>query len=193
VLAAIVTLAGCTAPGQDATAGESPGKPPGVQSVPPGDPFPDCAGVAVGPVSPDLPDLTLPCFHRGTSVRLSQLTGPAVINIWASWCDPCREELPAFVKLAERTAGKLTVLGVDTKDTRGAAISVAEDLGLTYPSLVDEEGKLGVQLVVLRKATAGIPITLFVKDGKIAYTYQGKALDRATLDRLVTTHLGVSL
>jgi thiol-disulfide isomerase/thioredoxin len=114
-----------------------------------------------------------------------------VVNLWASWCDPCRKELPAFERLAQRTAGRLTVLGVVTKDSRSAAASLAEDLGVTFPAVFDADGKLSVELVTRGLATSALPVTLFVKDGAVAYAYQGAALDQATLDKLVADKLGV--
>ena len=76
-----------------------------------------------------LPDLRLPCFTGGEPVGLDAVRGPAVINLWASWCGPCRKELPAFQRLAGRTGGQLHVVGVDTRDDREAAQSLAADLG----------------------------------------------------------------
>jgi cytochrome c biogenesis protein CcmG/thiol:disulfide interchange protein DsbE len=178
-LFALLVLAGCTAPGQEAI------------TEPADDPFAGCAAIVSDQATSGLPDLTLPCFHGGMSVRLSQLTGPLVVNLWASWCPPCRQELPAFQKLAQRTSGKLTVLGVVTQDERDSAVSTAEDLGLTFPAVVDDDAKLGAALVKLRAATSALPVTLFVKDGRLVYAYQGKALDQASLDKLVDRYLGV--
>jgi cytochrome c biogenesis protein CcmG, thiol:disulfide interchange protein DsbE len=180
LLALLVVLAGCSAPGKEVITG------------PAEDPFADCAGIVSDKATSGLPDLTLPCFHGGMPVRLSQLTGPAVVNLWASWCAPCRQELPAFQRLAGRTSGRLTVLGVVTQDERDRAISVADDLGLTFPAVVDDEAKLGAELVKLRAATSALPVTLFVKDGRLVYAYQGKALDQTTLDQLVDRYLGVA-
>jgi hypothetical protein len=97
-----------------------------------------------------------------------------------------------FQALSERDKGKLTVLGVVSHDNRGSAVSVAQDLGLTFPALVDDEAKLGTELVRLQKATSALPVTLFVTGGKIVYAYQGAALTAAALDSLVDKYLGVS-
>ena len=175
-----LALAGCTAQGKAAT------------DTPAADPFADCAAIVSGQAASGLPDLTLPCFHGGQAVRLSQITGPAVVNLWASWCPPCREELPAFQALSKRTEGRVTVLGVVTHDERDSAISVADDLGLTFPAVVDVDSKLGNELVRLGKATSALPVTLFVNNGRIVYAYQGKALTQKSLDSLVDKYLGVS-
>ena len=89
-----------------------------------------------------LPDLTLPCFTGGEPVRLANLRGPAVVNLWGSWCEPCRTELPAVQRLADRTAGRLHVIGVDTFDTRDAAGSFAADNGVRFATLYDRDKTL---------------------------------------------------
>jgi thiol-disulfide isomerase/thioredoxin len=172
----------------------------GCESTPPSDstqvdgPFADCAGVSAASAAPgDVPDLTLPCFHGGMSVRLTELDGPAVVNLWASWCEPCVKELPAFGKLAAKADGRVTVLGVVTRDTRESAASLADELGITFPTLFDERARLATALVEQKRATSALPVTVFIADGRVVYAYQGPALDEATLDQLVAEHLGVKV
>jgi thiol-disulfide isomerase/thioredoxin len=172
-------LAGCSAGSPQSTA------------QPVDDPFADCAGIVSSETVSGLPDLTLPCFHGGKPVRLSQLTGPVVVNLWASWCPPCRQELPAFGRLAQRSGGKLTVLGVVTGDSRDSAAALAKELGLAFPAVFDEKAKLSSELVHLKLASAALPVTLFINGGTVVFTYQDAALDETALDRLVGKHLGV--
>ncbi|NUT37438.1 MAG: TlpA family protein disulfide reductase [Hamadaea sp.] len=156
-------------------------------------PFADCAAVVAADVVSGLPDLTVPCFNGGMSVRLSQVKGPAVVNLWASWCGPCRAELPAFAGLAAKAEGRFTVLGVVTGDSRKAAADLAADLGVTFPTVFDDRARLSTELVKAERASTGLPLTLFVKDGRIVHVYQGAALDQAGLDKLVGEHLGLRL
>jgi cytochrome c biogenesis protein CcmG/thiol:disulfide interchange protein DsbE len=136
----------------------------------------------------DLPDLVLPCFSGGNPVQLADLRGPAVINLWASWCDPCREELPAMQRLADRTAGRLHVVGVDTGDARDAAASFGTDNGVTLPTLYDRDRKLARAL-----GRAALPVTVFVgADGK-RYVYDRLPPDDAQLAELVRDHAGVAV
>lgn len=110
------------------------------------------------PAEQALPDITLPCLGGGPSVDLSTLNGPLVINLWAQWCEPCREELPYYQRLAEDGAGKLRVLGIDYLDPQPAgAIALAKATGVTFPSLADPDGRLRQEWRV-----RGLPGVVFV-------------------------------
>lgn len=134
-----------------------------------------------------LPELTLACFTGGAPVELRQIRGPAVLNLWASWCAPCRAELPAFQRLSERAEGQLTVVGVNMRDTRSGAQSIGEDFGVRFPSLIDQGEAL--QRSLGRKA---IPMTVLVDaNSQIRHVDVSGALDDARLAELVRVHLGV--
>ncbi|MFC7550289.1 redoxin domain-containing protein [Plantactinospora sp. GCM10030261] len=134
-----------------------------------------------------LPDLGLTCFTGGVEIRLTELRGPAVVNLWGSWCPPCREELPAFQRLARTSGGALHVVGVNTGDERDSAAALGAHLGLTFPNLVDRDEKLRIGLSV-----PGLPATAFVDaQGRIRHVDRSGALDDATLGALVERHLGV--
>ncbi|MFI7658786.1 TlpA family protein disulfide reductase [Micromonospora parva] len=136
-----------------------------------------------------LPALTLSCFTGGAPVALGAVAGPAVINVWASWCPPCRKELPAFQRLSERAAGQLQVVGVNSRDSRSGAQSIGEDFGVRFPMLVDQGEAL--QRELRRNA---IPLTLFVAaDGQIRHIDATGALDDAALATLVRQHLGLAV
>jgi thiol-disulfide isomerase/thioredoxin len=135
-----------------------------------------------------LPDLTLPCFADGRPIRLTDLRGPAVVNLWASNCGPCREELPAVQRLAERTTDRLHVIGVDTFDTRDAAGSFGADLGITIPNLYDRERQL-----LLALGRRALPATVLVDAAGRTHVYNGRPLDDAGLATLVTRHTGVTV
>lgn len=110
------------------------------------------------PADTALPEVTLPCLGGGTDVDLSKLTGPLVINLWAQWCEPCRDELPFYQRLHEKGAGKVRVLGIDYLDPQpGGAIALAEATGVTFPSLADPDGRLRQEWRV-----RGLPGVVFV-------------------------------
>lgn len=130
-----------------------------------------------------LPELSLDCMAGGAPVRLAELRGPLVINLWASWCPPCRQELPAFQRLAE--SGRVPVLGVVTEDGRDAASWLADELKVSLPTVYDRSGGL--------KAAIGenlLPLTLFVAADGQATVYRGVALTDQTLAQRVEQHFG---
>ncbi|MFI7283617.1 TlpA family protein disulfide reductase [Micromonospora chersina] len=188
----LLAVAGCTG-----GTGEPAGPAPAARAERPS-PFADCAPLTAAPPSgpapsgtsgDPLPDLALSCFTGGAPVNVRDIKGPAVINVWASWCPPCRKELPAFQRLSERAGGRFQVIGVNSRDSRGGAQSIGEDFGVRFPMLVDQgdafERALG------RNA---FPLTVLVDaDGRIRHTDSTGALDDARLAELVRTHLGVRL
>jgi thiol-disulfide isomerase/thioredoxin len=93
----------------------------------------------------------------GRRLSLADYAGkPVVLNFWASWCPPCRKELPALVKLAERHPG-VSLVGVNYDDEAGAARALHDQMGLTWPSIADPQGKLYAELGV-----QGMPTTFFL-------------------------------
>ncbi|HLN76122.1 MAG TPA: TlpA disulfide reductase family protein [Nocardioidaceae bacterium] len=141
-------------------------------------------------VEDGMPEITLPCLGGGPDVNLSSLRGPMVVNLWASWCGPCREELPYYQQLHETAKGKVDVLGVDYEDTLpGKALALAKETGVTYPSLADPGGRLRVPFKV-----RGLPAVLFVdEDGKVVHQEFVAIKSYGQLADLVEQHLGVSV
>src|SRR5262249_4915896 len=133
-----------------------------------------------------LPGLSLPCLGADGQLRLADLDGPTVINIWASWCGPCRAELPAFQRYANAAGQRVRVIGVDSDDTRANGQALADDLHLVFPMLHDDRGSLRIAL-----GRAALPVTVLVSDGRIAYVHNGPALDDAGILDLVRRYLGI--
>lgn len=120
-------------------------------------------------------------------MRLRELRGPAVINVWATFCTPCREELPLIQRLADETAGRLTVLGLDTGDSRSAAASFATDHGVSIPTLYDPDRQAIAALGIVN-----LPSTIFVDAAGRVYTHRD-TMDAAGLTALVREHTGLSV
>jgi len=150
----------------------------------------DCPDTAA-PAQPEaqLPDLTLPCLGHPGQVRLRGLVGqPTVVNLWASWCVPCRSEMPAFQRLHQTAGGRLRLLGVASRDSERAARATIQTTGVRYPSVLDLRGDVKRDLGAL-----GLPLTLFVTaDGRIVHRKLGE-MTYAQMRAAVHDHLGVAV
>ena len=84
----------------------------------------------------------LPRLGGGGSASLADFKGKVVlVNVWASWCEPCRDELPLIQKAHETLEARGgTVLGIDVKEHSGAALKAVEEYGLSFPNLRDRDG-----------------------------------------------------
>jgi thiol-disulfide isomerase/thioredoxin len=144
-----------------------------------------CAGASgkTPAAAPDrLPEVTLQPLDSGKAVDLSTLRGPMVINLWASWCTPCRKELPKYQEFSEKHAGKVEVLGIDFQETRPAAArELARETGVDYRLVSDPDGAL---------RAVGLPkVMLLDEQGRIAHEEYVEITSVAQLERLVRTHL----
>jgi cytochrome c biogenesis protein CcmG/thiol:disulfide interchange protein DsbE len=90
---------------------------------------------------------------------------PVVVNVWASWCGPCREESPNLVEAARRHGAEVQFLGVDILDRRGAARAFIQEEGYPYPSVFDPAGEIRDRLGYI-----GQPVTIF-------YDARGRKVD----------------
>lgn len=98
---------------------------------------------------------------RALHDRLGALAGyPVVINKWASWCVPCKEELGAFQRASAEYGQRVAFIGLDSGDSsRADAVAFLESFPVSYPSYYDKSGSLGLQLTdsTFRPATVFIP------------------------------------
>jgi len=120
---------------------------------------------------------TLPALRGSETVSLSDRgSRPAVVNFFASWCAPCRKELPLFERAAAANENRIAFLGVAHQDDAGSAAEMLSDFGIDYPAGNDPEGTLARQY-----ALRGMPSTLFVTaDGRLLGVAAGE-LDAAGL------------
>jgi peroxiredoxin len=124
----------------------------------------------------------------GRSVRLSSLQGqPVLLNLWASWCAPCKAEMPAMQKVYDAYAQRgFIILAVNTtyQDQQSAALEFAENRGLTFPILFDTDGS-----VSRRYQVSAMPTSFFIDaEGTIRRVVFGgpmpEALLRAEVEQL---------
>jgi thiol-disulfide isomerase/thioredoxin len=144
----------------------------------------------VGRSRSDLPDVTLPCLGGGPDVRLSRVSGPLVINLFAQWCGPCRTEMPYYQQLHQKGGDTVRVLGVDYLDTRpDLAMELVRRTGVTYPLLADPDGLLRTELKI-----RGLPgLALVDADGRVVDVEFRVVRSYAELRELVERHLDVTL
>jgi cytochrome c biogenesis protein CcmG, thiol:disulfide interchange protein DsbE len=92
---------------------------------------------------PLAPDFSLPRLDGDGQVSLAAFAGkPRLVNFWASWCGPCRDEAPLLQNVARKYRGRLVVVGVDYQDFSGDARKFVRAFGLTYPIGRDRNGSL---------------------------------------------------
>jgi cytochrome c biogenesis protein CcmG/thiol:disulfide interchange protein DsbE len=111
--------------------------------------------------------------------RLADLRGhPVVVNKWASWCGPCREELPWFQDLSARLGKRIAFVGVDSDDSRAAARTFMNEFPVPYPSYADPDEDIAQAI----EATVGFPATAFYdRGGGLVYVRQGQYSNEADL------------
>ena len=111
--------------------------------------------------------------------RLERLRGhPVVVNKWASWCPPCRDELPLFRREAVRRGAEVGFLGVNTNDNDDNAAEFLERYPVGFPSYRDPAGEIAASF----NAVQAFPATAFYSSkGELVYVKQGKYKDHETL------------
>ena len=192
-LVAVLLLAGCGGgaggPGQAAIDVDNPHlrqtkQAAGIEPCVPGD---------GDPVDGGLPPVTLPCLGGGRDVDLSSLRGPLVVNLWASWCGPCRKEMPILEDFHQRYGNRVQVLGIDYQDVQTeAAMDLVRQTGATYPLLADPQSELSgaAPFPVLR----GLPFLALVDaQGRVVHQEFTVVESRQQLVGLVNRHLGTGL
>ena len=120
--------------------------------------------------------------------RLRQLRGtPVVINKWASWCNPCRAEFPAFQQLATERGRDIAFLGVNSGDSTQPARKFLAEYPVPFPSYEDRGEEIAREI----KAPANYPVTVFVDArGKTAFIHQGGYTSVDQLEADVNRYLG---
>ncbi len=144
---------------------------------------PPSEGLEPGQIAPDFELAGL----DGKPLRLSELRGrPVIVNFWATWCAPCRQEMPLLQETAERYGDQgLVVLGVDVGEDAAAVGNFARSLGVEFPILLDT-----TQHVSDRYRVYGLPTSFFIdREGVVDFRFIGP-LDANRIERQLDS-LGV--
>ncbi len=150
-----------------------------------------CPTPAVNPDAaiPGLPDQVFECLGDASSISLAQVRGtPLVVNVWASWCPPCIEELPLLNKVSRELKGEVDFIGINIEDDSTKALQLMQDFGISYPSVIDRSGDTRAPLTI-----PGPPVTYFVtSQGVITGRWDGAIPNEKTFNSLLQKHLGIT-
>lgn len=136
--------------------------------------------VGLGPVETaeigaSAPDFTAEVIEGGTFTLSEERGRPVVLNFWASWCGPCRTEIPAISAFADAHP-EIRVIGVAVEDTERAAREFAAEIGASYPLA------LGTEQIEEAYPRLGLPVTYVIdEDGVVARIFNG-IVDEAALE-----------
>lgn len=156
----------------------------------------DDGGRAGGPDVADPARFDLPALEGTGRVRLADFEGkPVVVNFFASWCEPCKKELPEFTAAARQLAGKVAFVGVNAKEiTAPAGVALARSMGLAEAgiTLARDVGQGGSALHDRYEVRNAMPVTAFYDgDGKLKYVAPGQ-LTKEKLSARLQEFFGVS-
>jgi thiol-disulfide isomerase/thioredoxin len=137
-------------------------------------------------------ELNLNCLDDSTKVNFHSIKGPIVVNVWGSWCEGCKEEMPYFIDLYDSPifkSGEIKLLGVDVEESsKEAAPKFIKAYGMSWPHLVDSDGR-SKGLFGL-----GVPVTWFIDErGEVVGKKIGAYLNKDELFAQVEKAFGVNL
>jgi thiol-disulfide isomerase/thioredoxin len=139
-----------------------------------------------GPLS----GLSLDCLATGRSIDLgTALDGrPALLNLWAYWCQPCAQELPALQQYAARAGSAITVLTVHSDPAEPKALARLSDLGVRLPGVQDTDARVRTAV----RAPAVLPVSVLIRpDGSIAKVLVRPFADADDIAATVAQELGI--
>lgn len=136
-------------------------------------------GTRIGELAPDFNGTTL----EGDTVRLSDLRGKTVlINVFASWCGPCRLEMPHLVQLSnELDQDEVVFVGLNLQENPDAVTTFRDEFGIDFPLVLNEDGQLTNGLYT----PIGLPTSWFIdREGVVRYVFSG-AMTREVLENVL--------
>jgi thiol-disulfide isomerase/thioredoxin len=133
--------------------------------------------------------IELDCLDGSAGAQLGALQGPMIVNVWGSWCGPCKEEIPILRSFYEKAKDKVALIGVDVEEARVEdGRKFVEENGITWPNLYDSDARSREYFGM------GVPVTWFIAaDGSVAGKKIGVFKNEAELIALTNKYLGVRL
>lgn len=149
-----------------------------LESREPADSTAEAAGVAEAPAVGYLaPDFTLTTLNGQTFTLSEQRGRPVVVNFWATWCPPCRAEIPHFQDASVKYNGQVAIIGVDDGETIAKVAPFANEMGITYPLPVDENS-----IVSSRYHVNSLPSTFFIDSEGVIQKIHIGLINQAVLE-----------
>lgn len=133
--------------------------------------------------------IQLECLDGTEGTQLGALRGPTIVNVWGSWCGPCKKEMPIFRTFYDKAKDKVQLIGVDVEEANADdGRAFVEGNGITWPNLYDPDGRSRQYFGL------GVPVTWFIaEDGSVAHKKIGIISDEAELIELTFKYLGVKI
>ena len=147
----------------------------------------DCVEVDHVTAKPD--DTLLNCLTGAEKISVESLRGPLIVNVWGSWCGPCKQEMPYFVEFHHQANGKVKLLGIAVEEAKAQD---SKDFiianGMTWPNLYDAKG------VTRKNFGMGVPVTWFIDEqGAVVYKHIGVVKSTEELIDLTAKYLKVKI
>ncbi len=128
----------------------------------------------------------LECLGEGTPIAVDAIVGPALVNVWGTWCAPCKKELPHFAHFLQKSDGSVQVIGIAVEEKSQAVVKkFIESHGMTWPVLYDKSGSTRATFGM------GVPVTWFIDEtGKVVHKKYGPFNSTEEVQLAVAKYLG---
>lgn len=134
--------------------------------------------------------IALECLGTGQQSLIQEsLRGPMVVNVYGSWCWPCRQEIPYFRDFYAKHSDELQLIGIAVEEAQKSdTTDFIEGMGIKWPSLYDPDGRTRLNIGM------GVPVTLFInKSGKVTGKIVGAVKSESEIVDGVKKYLGINL
>ena len=128
----------------------------------------------------------LECLGGGAPIAADAIGGPALVNVWGTWCAPCKQELPHIAEFLQKSDGSVQVIGIAVEEKSQAVVKkFIESHGMTWPVLYDKSGSTRSTFGM------GVPVTWFIDEtGKVVHKKYGPFNSTEEVQLAVAKYLG---
>ena len=152
--------------------------------------IPSCDQIDTSKVTKKI--LQMQCLDGSSNINFHSIKGPLIINVWASWCEGCKEEMPYFIDLYANPVikrGEIKLLGIDVDEKNAdSGPNFIKSYGMSWPHLEDIDGRSKIVF------GPGVPVTYFLDGtGEVIHKHIGAFLSKAQLYEAVEKYFEVKL